>query len=66
MLGLYPDFVPKHSKQYAQLAALVSESFKHYIIEVTEGTFPTEKESFTMDEAVLEDIPSMAENFRRD
>ena len=66
MLGLYPDFVPKHSKQYAQLAALVSESFKRYIIEVTEGTFPTEKESFTMDEAVLEDIPSMAENFRRD
>lgn len=66
MLGLYPDFVPKHSKQYAQLAALVSESFKRYIIEVTEGTFPTEKESFTMDEAVLEDIPSMAESFRRD
>ena len=44
----------------------MSESFKRYIIEVTEGTFPTEKESFTMDEAVLEDIPSMAENFRRD
>ena len=66
MLGLYPDFVPKHSKQYAQLAGLVSESFRRYMLEVTEGTFPTEKESFTMDEAVLEAIPSVAEDSRRD
>jgi 3-methyl-2-oxobutanoate hydroxymethyltransferase len=56
MLGLYPDFVPKHAKQYAHLAEDTSRAVREYVAEVAEGRFPTEKESFTMDEAALSDL----------
>ena len=53
ILGLYTDFVPKHTKQYLRLNELISEALRRYADEVREGTFPTEKESFTMDEGLL-------------
>ena len=56
MLGLYTDFVPKHAKQYAQLGCLIQDALGRYAVEVKDGTFPTEKESFDMDEAVLKDL----------
>jgi 3-methyl-2-oxobutanoate hydroxymethyltransferase len=56
MLGLYPDFVPKHAKQYAQLAEDAGRAVREYIAEVVEGRFPTEKESFAMDEEALSDL----------
>jgi 3-methyl-2-oxobutanoate hydroxymethyltransferase len=51
MLGLYPDFVPKHARQYAHLAESMSEAFGRYIAEVKDGTFPGERESFLLDQA---------------
>jgi 3-methyl-2-oxobutanoate hydroxymethyltransferase len=56
MLGLYPDFVPKHAKQYAHLAEDARRAVQEYMAEVAEGQFPTEKESFIMDEAALSDL----------
>ena len=56
MLGLFTDFVPKHAKQYASLAKTVKDALAEYAREVTNGSFPTDKESFTMDEAVLEEL----------
>jgi len=56
MLGLYPDFVPKHAKQYAQLAEDAGRAVREYMAEVAEGRFPTEKESFIMDEAALSEL----------
>jgi 3-methyl-2-oxobutanoate hydroxymethyltransferase len=56
MLGLYPDFVPKHAKQYAQLALDIGRAVREYMTEVAEGRFPTDKESFTMDEAALSEL----------
>ncbi len=56
MLGLYTDFVPKHARQYAQLARTISDAFGSYIAEVKDGSFPTEKESFKMDAGVLEEL----------
>ena len=53
MLGLFPDFVPKHTKQYARIGDTIKEAVGQYIKEVLEGSFPTAKESFSMDEAVL-------------
>ena len=53
MLGLFTDFVPRHAKQYANLAPVIQEAFSRYAQEVREGTFPTDKESFTMDETLL-------------
>jgi 3-methyl-2-oxobutanoate hydroxymethyltransferase len=56
MLGLFTDFVPKHARQYARLAELVQGAFTQYVQEVKEGSFPTDKESFTMDESILEEL----------
>jgi 3-methyl-2-oxobutanoate hydroxymethyltransferase len=60
MLGLYPDFVPKHAKQYAQLAQDIGRAVREYMAEVAEGRFPTDKESFTMDEAALSELTRFA------
>lgn len=53
MLGLFTDFVPRHAKQYANLAPVIQEAFAQYAQEVRAGTFPTERESFAMDETLL-------------
>jgi len=53
ILGSYTDFVPKHTKQYTKLADIMSSALTEYSNEVKAGTFPTEKQSFSMDESVL-------------
>jgi 3-methyl-2-oxobutanoate hydroxymethyltransferase len=53
LLGLYTDFVPKHAKQYVKLADLIRAAVKEYMAEVQAGTFPTMKQSYTMDESLL-------------
>jgi 3-methyl-2-oxobutanoate hydroxymethyltransferase len=54
VLGSYTDFVPKHAKQYANLIDIMSNAFSHYHEEVTAGKFPTEANSFPMDESILD------------
>lgn len=56
MLGLFTDFVPKHTKQYANLAQIIQDAFTRYAEEVRDGSFPTEKESFKMDQAILAEL----------
>ena len=59
MMGLFTDFVPKHVKRYAELAQLFQEALAAYVREVKEEAFPTEKESFTMDESVLAELATL-------
>lgn len=59
MLGLFTDFVPRHAKQYANLGQTIKGAFEQYAQEVRDGAFPTEKESFAMDESLLTEL----ENF---
>lgn len=56
MLGLFTDFVPRHAKQYAQLAESIKGAFAQHIQDVECGSFPTGKQSFGMDEAILEEL----------
>ena len=56
MLGLYTDFVPKHTKRYADLAGVIQAAFAQYVQEVKEGSFPTQQQSISMDETILEDL----------
>ena len=56
MLGLLTDFIPKHSRQYAGLAETITQAFQHYIADVKDGSLPDEKESFWMDESILEQL----------
>ena len=53
IMGLYPDFVPKHAKQYAGVGDTIKEGLARYVDEVRQGSFPTPRESYTMDEAGL-------------
>jgi 3-methyl-2-oxobutanoate hydroxymethyltransferase len=53
ILGSFADFVPKHAKQYVKLTDIVRDAVTEFHNEVTAGTFPTDKQSFTMDESVL-------------
>ncbi|MFQ6026801.1 MAG: 3-methyl-2-oxobutanoate hydroxymethyltransferase [Dehalococcoidia bacterium] len=59
MLGLFTDFIPKHAKKYANLADTIQATFSEYAREVREGNFPTDKESFGMDEAILDELTVM-------
>ena len=56
ILGSYTDFVPKHAKQYAKLADIMSSAITEYYNEVKAGTFPTAKQSFSMDEGILAEL----------
>jgi 3-methyl-2-oxobutanoate hydroxymethyltransferase len=53
ILGSFTDFVPKHAKQYAKLADIMSNAIAQYFKEVKAGTFPTDKQSYSIDKSVL-------------
>ena len=65
-LGLYPDFVPRHCRQYAHLAEEISRAVRQYLDDVRGGAFPTEKESFAMDESVLAELAQGGEEAMRE
>jgi len=56
LLGLYTDFVPKHARQFARLFETIRQATSDYISEVRAGTFPTEKQSYAMDESVIAEL----------
>jgi 3-methyl-2-oxobutanoate hydroxymethyltransferase len=56
ILGLYTDFVPKHAKQYARLAGEIKTAVSSYISEVKSLSFPTAKQSYTVDEDVIKQL----------
>jgi 3-methyl-2-oxobutanoate hydroxymethyltransferase len=56
MLGSFTDFVPRHAKHYAELAATMTEAITQYYNEVRDGSFPTKEHSFSMKESVLAEL----------
>jgi 3-methyl-2-oxobutanoate hydroxymethyltransferase len=56
LLGLFSDFVPKHAKQFAQLAGLIKTALADYMAEVKAGKFPAAEHSSTIDESLLEEL----------
>jgi len=56
ILGSFTDFVPKHAKQYAKLADIIRAAVTEYDKEVKAGSFPTEEQSFSMDESILAEL----------
>ncbi len=56
MLGLYTEFVPKHAKQYVKLAGEIKSAVSNYISEVKSLSFPTMKQSYTMDESLVKQL----------
>lgn len=56
LLGLFTDFVPRHARKYADLGQQIKDAVSSYADDVRAGTFPTAKESFGMDAAVLAEV----------
>jgi 3-methyl-2-oxobutanoate hydroxymethyltransferase len=56
VLGLFTDFIPKHARRYAELGSAIQDAVRAYASDVVGGAFPSEKESFTMDERVLREL----------
>jgi 3-methyl-2-oxobutanoate hydroxymethyltransferase len=56
MLGWFTDFVPKHTKQYARLADIITGALTEYHNEVKSVSFPTDEQSFFIDESILADV----------
>ncbi len=59
MLGLFTDFVPRHARQYANLAQVIGDAFTQYAQEVQDGSFPTASHSFTLDESILAELEDL-------
>ena len=53
ILGLFEDFIPRHTKHYAELGAAMREAISHYAQDVRERKFPADENSFTMKDDVL-------------
>jgi 3-methyl-2-oxobutanoate hydroxymethyltransferase len=53
IVGLFEDFVPRHTHQYAHLGAAMREAVSAYVHDVQARAFPTAENSFTMKDDVL-------------
>lgn len=56
VLGLFTDFIPRHSKQYATLAETMKTALSTYLEEVKAGVFPTMQHTSSIDEKQLEGL----------
>jgi 3-methyl-2-oxobutanoate hydroxymethyltransferase len=56
ILGLYPDFVPRHARVYAHVADTIRSVAGDYLREVQDGAFPAAEHSAQMDVSVLEEL----------
>ncbi|MCE7948933.1 MAG: 3-methyl-2-oxobutanoate hydroxymethyltransferase [Chloroflexi bacterium CFX4] len=53
LLGLIEEFTPKHARHYAELGAAIRAAVRQYAADVQAGAFPTEAQSFSMDDGIL-------------
>jgi 3-methyl-2-oxobutanoate hydroxymethyltransferase len=56
LLGLFTDFVPRHTRRYATLSETITTAVRSYGDDVREGQFPTVAQSSSMDEQVLQEV----------
>ncbi len=65
LLGLFEDFVPKFARQYAQLAADISQALSLYKADVEGLKFPSTEHTFYMKEEELEHLQRLLRNKTR-
>lgn len=66
MLGMSPDFSPKHAKRYANLAETVTAAVARYAQDVRSGDFPSAKESYGMNRPAAAIPEPESESLRQD
>ena len=62
LLGLYEGHAPRFVKQYADLAAVITEAVGTYVEDVRERRFPEEQHTYSMPEEELELFEAALEN----
>lgn len=61
LLGIYDDRrTLKHAKRYAVLGETIRNAVREYVADVESGAFPTEANSFEMDERALQEVVAHA------
>jgi 3-methyl-2-oxobutanoate hydroxymethyltransferase len=53
ILGLFPDFTPRHTKRFGELGVAMRTAVTQYLDEVRSRAFPTERQSAPIDPAVI-------------
>lgn len=61
ILGWFSDFVPKHTRRYAELAAAASDAIREYAADVANRAFPTDAQSFSIDDETLRAVRARLE-----
>jgi len=56
ILGMYGSFAPRHSKIYADIGTQIRDSITRYVNEVRAQVFPTDENTFGIDQNVIEKI----------
>jgi 3-methyl-2-oxobutanoate hydroxymethyltransferase len=54
VLGLFPDFTPRHTKRYAELGTAMRDAVNAYMNEVRDRAFPTDAQSAQIDAAIVD------------
>jgi 3-methyl-2-oxobutanoate hydroxymethyltransferase len=60
ILGLYPDFQPRHARLYAHVADTIKSVAAEYLRDVQAGSFPTAANGSQMDPSVLDGLSDHA------
>ena len=58
ILGLYIDFIPKHTRQFGEIHGHISDAVRAYIQHVEDRTFPSEKHVTHLSSSVLDSLSS--------
>jgi 3-methyl-2-oxobutanoate hydroxymethyltransferase len=56
VLGLFPDFTPRHTRRFAELGAALRDAATAYASAVKERSFPGEEQTSHLDPQVLESL----------
>jgi 3-methyl-2-oxobutanoate hydroxymethyltransferase len=56
ILGMFPDFTPRHTRRYAELGQLMSEAAAAYMSDVRGRKFPGKEQSATMDASIIKKL----------
>jgi 3-methyl-2-oxobutanoate hydroxymethyltransferase len=54
LLGLFPDFTPRHTRRYAEVGKTILDAATAYATDVRSRAFPTAKQSTSVDAAMIE------------
>ncbi len=56
ILALFSEFVPRHTRRFANIGDAITDAIRRFAADVREQQFPGEENSFSMHEAIVEQL----------